>query len=75
MTSRISAFSSSVKCIIYLPFRWLMVGLILFQAAFAGQQRQPEICFYAKSPRYLSPIAIRLALPPAAVVFTLHETS
>ena len=60
------------KCPTYL-------GLV-FRLPLSGKQRQPENHIRAtigvkSTPRYLSPIAIKLALPPAAVVFTLHETS
>ena len=60
------------KCPTYL-------GLV-FRLPLLDKQRQPENHIRAAigvkpTSRYLSPIAIKLALPPAAVVFSLHETS
>ena len=60
------------KCPTYL-------GLV-FRLPLSGKQRQPENHIRATigvkpTSRYFSPIAIKLALPPAAVVFTLHEIS
>ena len=61
------------KCPTYL-------GLV-FRLPLLDKQRQPEnhilraTIGVKPAPRYLSPIAIKLALPPAAVVFTLHEIS
>ena len=60
------------KCPTYL-------GLV-FRLPLLDKQRQPENHIRATigvkpTSRYLSPIAIKLALPPAAVVFSLHEIS